>query len=74
MSVVTLDDIAYETDLMTDQAKEVIGLVAEVGSKLATASAEESILQAAMVTLIVKLREQLTDEMIATEEVEQTEE
>jgi len=74
MSVVTLDDIAYETDLMTDQAKEVIGLVAEVGSKLATASAEESILQAAMVTLIVKLREQLTDEMIATEDVEQTEE
>tara|TARA_B110000902_G_scaffold40344_1_gene43353 strand:- start:683 stop:907 length:225 start_codon:yes stop_codon:yes gene_type:complete len=74
MSVVTLDDIAYETDLMTDQAKEVIGLVAEVQSKLATASAEESILQAAMVTLIVKLREQLTDEMISTEEVEQTEE
>ena len=74
MSVVTLDGVTYETDLMTDQAKEVIGLVAEVQSKLVTANADESILQAAMVTLIVKLREQLTDEMIATEEVEQTEE
>tara|TARA_R110000782_G_scaffold13623_3_gene40121 strand:+ start:1231 stop:1455 length:225 start_codon:yes stop_codon:yes gene_type:complete len=74
MSVVTLDGVTYETDLMTDQAKEVIGLVAEVQSKLVTTNADESILQAAMVTLIVKLREQLTDEMIATEEVEQTEE
>ena len=74
MSIVTLDDLNYDTDLMSQEAQAVLGLVVLAQEKLNTATAEVTILQVASASLIAKLNDELTEEMIATEEVEQTEE
>jgi hypothetical protein len=74
VSIVTLDDLNYDTDLMSQEAQAVLGLVVLAQEKLNTATAEVTILQAASASLIAKLNDELTEEMIATEEVEQTEE
>ena len=74
MSIVTLDDLNYDTDFMSREAQAVLGLVVLAQEKLNTATAEVTILQVASASLIAKLNDELTEEMIATEEVEQTEE
>jgi len=75
MALVTIDNVNYESDLLSDQGRVILSHLVEANAKLQEASMTAGLMQAATVALINDLKENhLTEEAIATEEVAQTEE
>ena len=75
MALVTIDNVNYESDLLSDEGRVILTHLVEANSKLKEASMTAGLMQAATVALINDLKENhLTEEAIATEEVAQTEE
>ena len=75
MALVTIDNVNYESDLLSDEGRVILSHLVEANAKLREASMTAGLMQAATVALINDLKENhLTEEAIATEEVAQTEE
>ena len=75
MALVKIDNVNYESDLLSDEGRVILTHLVEANSKLKEASMTAGLMQAATVALINDLKENhLTEEAIATEEVAQTEE
>ena len=75
MALVTIDNVNYESDLLSDEGRVILSHSVEANAKLQEASMTAGLMQAATVALINDLKENhLTEEAIATEEVAQTEE
>jgi len=75
MATVTVDDVNYESDLLSDEGRAVLTHLMEADRNLREATLTVGLMQAATVTLIANLKStHLTDEALATEEVEATEE
>ena len=75
MGIITVDDVKYESDNLTEAGKSILAHLVEADKKTREASMDAAIFQAAVLQLIVELKtNHLTDEAIATEEVEVTEE
>jgi len=75
MATVTVDDVNYESDLLSDEGRVVLTHLMEADRNLREATLTVGLMQAATVTLIANLKSNhLTDEALATEEVEATEE
>ncbi len=75
MATVTVDNVKYESDLLSDEGRAVLKHLVEANKKLREATVTVGLMQAASVTLIADLKSNhLTDEAAATGEVEATEE
>ena len=75
MSIVTVDDMQYDSDLLSDEGRAILTHLIEADKRGQEAAITVGLMQAATINLIADLKSNhLTDEMIATEEVEQTEE
>ena len=75
MGIVTVEDVKYESDLLSDEGRAVLNHLVEANKNLREASMTVGLMQAATVALMTDLKSNhLTDEALATEEVEATEE
>ena len=75
MAIVTVDDVKYESDLISVEGRSILAHLMEADKSLREASMTVGLMQAATVALITDLKSNhLTDEALATEEVEATEE
>mgnify|MGYP000022619417 FL=1 len=75
MAIVTVDEVNYESDLISDEGRAVLTHLMEADRNLREATLTVGLMQAATVTLMANLKSNhLTDEALATEEVEATEE
>ena len=75
MSAITVDNVKYESDLLSSEGRAVLKHLVEANRKLREARLTVGLMQAASVTLIADLKtNHLTDEARATGEVEATEE
>jgi hypothetical protein len=75
MAIVTVDDVKYESDLISVEGRSILAHLMEADKSLREASMTVGLMQAATVSLMTDLKSNyLTDEAIATEEVEATEE
>ena len=61
-----LDDVSYEADKFTDEGKIVFARLVEVQQDIQNLTRKIEILQAAAITLNVKIKDQLSEEMKAT--------
>lgn len=69
MSIVTVDEINYETELFTVEGQAVLKALMEADSRLREATMTASLMQAASMTLIEDLKtNHLTEEAIAAED------
>ena len=75
MAIVTVDDVKYESDLISVEGRSILSHLMEADKSLREASMTMGLMQAATVALMTDLKSNhLTDEALATEEVEATEE
>jgi len=75
MGIVTLDEVSYDTELLSDDANSIVAHLVEADTKMREAQIMVGLMKSASVSLINDLKtNHLTDEAIATEEVEITEE
>jgi len=75
MGIITVDDVKYESESLTEAGQAILAHLVEADKKTRELSMEAAIFQAAVLQLIAELKtNHLTDEAIATEEVEVTEE
>jgi len=75
MATVTVDDVNYESDLLSDEGRAVLNHLVEANKNLREASMTVGLMQAATVALMTDLKSNhLTEEALSTEEVETTEE
>ena len=75
MGIITVDEVQYESDLLSDEGRAVLNLLIEADKQGQSASFTVGLMQAATIKLIADLKDNhLTDEAIAREEVEVTEE
>ena len=75
MGTVTVDSVAYETDLLSDEGRAIVSHLVEAEKSLREASITVGLMQAATLTLLSDLKSNhLTEEALSTEEVETTEE
>jgi len=75
MGIVTVEDVKYESDLLSDEGRAILSHLIEADKQGQRASLTVGLMQAATIKLIADLKDNhLTDEAIATEEVEVTEE
>tara|TARA_R110002072_G_scaffold97627_1_gene214657 strand:+ start:1405 stop:1632 length:228 start_codon:yes stop_codon:yes gene_type:complete len=75
MGIVTVDNVHYESDLISAEGRSVLAHLVEADKSLREASMTVGLMQAATVSLLADLKSNhLTDEALATEEVEATEE
>ena len=75
MSIVTVDDMQYDSDLLSDEGRAILTHLIEADKRGQEAAITVGLMQSATISLIADLKSNhLTEEMIATEEVEQTEE
>jgi|TARA_R110000824_G_scaffold12627_2_gene55398 hypothetical protein len=75
MAIVTVDDVKYESDLISVEGRSILSHLMEADKSLREASMTVGLMQAATVALMTDLKSNhLTDEALATEEVEATEE
>jgi len=63
-----LDDVSYEASKFTDEGKIVFARLVEVQQDIQNLNRKIEILQAAAITLNVKLKDQLTEDMRTTVE------
>ena len=69
MGLITIDDVNYESDLLSKEAKEVLHHLMQADAKLQEASTTVGLMRAATISLIDDLKtNHLTDEAIVTEE------
>lgn len=61
-----LDDVSYEVSKFTDEGKVVFARLVEVQKDIQNLTRKIEILQAAAITLNVKLKDQLTEDMRTT--------
>ena len=61
-----LDDVSYEASKFTDEGKIVFARLVEVQKDIQNLTRKIEILQAAAITLNVKLKDQLTEDMQTT--------
>ena len=75
MGTVTVDSVAYETDLLSDEGRAIVSHLVEAEKSLREASITVGLMQAATLTLLSDLKSNhLKEEALSTEEVETTEE
>jgi hypothetical protein len=75
MGIVTVDDMQYDSDLLSDEGRAILTHLIEADKRGQEAAITVGLMQAATINLIADLKSNhLTEEMIATEEVEHTEE
>ena len=75
MGTVTVDSVAYESDLLSDEGRAIVSHLVEAEKSLREASITVGLMQAATVALMADLKSNhLTEEALSTEEVETTEE
>jgi len=75
MGIVTLDEVNYDTELLSDDANSIIAHLVEADKRMREAQVMIGLMKSASVSLISDLKtNHLTDEALATEEVETTEE
>jgi hypothetical protein len=75
MAIVTVDDVKYESDLISVEGRSILAHLMEADKSLREASMTVGLMQAATVALMTDLKSNhLTDEALSTEEVEATEE
>jgi len=75
MNTVTVDGIQYDSDLLSDEGRAILTHLLEADKRGQEAAITAGLMQAATINLIADLKSNhLTEEMIATEEVVQTEE
>jgi len=63
-----LDDVSYEASKFTDEGKIVFARLVEVQKDIQNLNRKIEILQAAAITLNIKLKDQLTEDMRTTVE------
>ena len=63
-----LDDVSYEASKFTDEGKIVFARLVEVQKDIQNLNRKIEILQAAAITLNVKIKDQLTEDMRTTVE------
>ena len=61
-----LDDVSYEVSKFTDEGKIVFARLVEVQKDIQSLTRKIEILQAAAITLNVRLKDQLTEDMKTT--------
>ena len=61
-----LDDVSYEASKFTDEGKIVFARLVEVQKDIQSLTRKIEILQAAAITLNVKIKDQLTEDMQTT--------
>ncbi len=61
-----LDDVSYEASKFTDEGKIVFARLVEVQKDIQSLTRKIEILQAAAITLNVRLKDQLTEDMRTT--------
>jgi len=61
-----LDDVSYEANKFTDEGKIVFARLVEVQKDIQSLTRKIEILQAAAITLNVRLKDQLTEDMRTT--------
>lgn len=61
-----LDDVSYEASKFTDEGKIVFARLVEVQKDIQSLTRKIEILQAAAITLNVRLKDQLTEDMKTT--------
>ena len=75
MGIVTVDEVSYDTELLSDEGNLIVAHLVEADTKMREAQIMIGLMKSASVSLINDLKtNHLTDEAIATEEVELTEE
>jgi len=75
MGIVTVDEVNYDTELLSDDATLIVAHLVEADSQMREAQIMIGLMKSATLSLINDLKtNHLTDEAIATEEVETTEE
>ena len=69
MSIITVDEVNYESELFTVEGQAVLKALMEADSRLREATMTASLMQAATMTLIEDLKaNHLTEESIAPED------
>jgi len=63
-----LDDVSYEASKFTDEGKIVFARLVEVQKDIQNLNRKIEILQAAAITLNIKIKDQLTEDMRTTAE------
>jgi len=63
-----LDDVSYEASKFTDEGKIVFARLVEVQKDIQNLNRKIEILQAAAITLNIKIKDQLTEDMQTTVE------
>ena len=63
-----LDDVSYEASKFTDEGKIVFARLVEVQKDIQNLNRKIEILQAAAITLNIKIKDQLTEDMRTTVE------
>lgn len=75
MGIVTVDEVNYDTELLSDDANSIVAHLVEADNRMREAQIMIGLMKSASVSLINDLKtNHLTDEALATEEVETTEE
>tara|TARA_R110000823_G_scaffold59871_1_gene143454 strand:- start:149 stop:376 length:228 start_codon:yes stop_codon:yes gene_type:complete len=75
MGTITVDEVNYDTELLSDEGNNVLLHLMQADTALKEASITMGLMKAATVQLIADLKtNHLTEEAIATEEVEANEE
>jgi hypothetical protein len=69
MSIITVDNVNYETELFSERGKGLVQALLEADVRLREATMTATLLQAATIALIEELKaEHLTEETIAPED------
>ena len=75
MGTITVDEVNYDTELLSSEGNDILTHLMQADKALAEAAITMGLMKAATVQLIADLKtNHLTEEAIATEEVEPNEE
>jgi len=75
MGIVTVDEVNYDTELLSDDANSIVAHLVEADTRMREAQIMIGLMKSASVSLINDLKtNHLTDEALSTEEVDIIEE
>jgi len=75
MGIITVEEVNYDTELLSSEGNNILAHLMQADKALSEASITMGLMKAATIQLIADLKtNHLTEEAIATEEVEATEE
>jgi len=75
MGIITVEEVNYDTELLSSEGNNILAHLMQADNAIAEASITMGLMKAATIQLIADLKtNHLTEEAIATEEVEATEE